>query len=83
VKIRERDKEAVGKWRMMSGMVGLTENRLKRDVPDSLVITTDLGAVGFCYNPETHEEKHPKDTFVIRLTSGQMKEIGEKALKAD
>ena len=62
-------------------MMGLTENRLKRDIPDALVMTTDLGAVGFCYNPETHAGKHPKNTFVVKLTGEQMDEIRDKALK--
>ncbi len=62
-------------------MVGLTEVSLKREVPDALVITTDLGAVGFCYNPETHAGKHPRDTFVVRLTRDQMDEIRTNALK--
>ena len=63
-------------------MVGLTENRLKRDIPDALVMATDLGAVGFCYNPETHAGKHPGNTFVIKLTREQIDEIRCRALKA-
>jgi hypothetical protein len=64
--------------------VGLTENRLKRDIdiPDALVMTTDLGAVGFCYKPETHMGKHPGNAFVIKLTREQMDEIRDEALKA-
>ena len=63
-------------------MAGLTENRLRRDIPDALVVTTDLGAVGFCYNPETHMGKHPKDTFIVKLTPEQMDELRDRALKA-
>ncbi len=63
-------------------MAGLTETRLRREVPDALVMTTDLGAVGFCYDPQTHAGKHPPDTFVVKLTREQMDEIKAKALKA-
>jgi hypothetical protein len=63
-------------------MAGLTEDRLKRDIPDALVMTSDLGAVGFCYNPETHMGKHPRDTFIVKLTSEQMDEIRDKAQEA-
>lgn len=66
----------------MVATVGLTENRLKRDIPDALVMTTDLGAVGFCYSPENHLGKHPGNTFVIKLTQEQKDEIRDKALKA-
>lgn len=62
--------------------MGLTERRLRRDVPDALVVTSDLGAVGFCYNPETHVGKHPADTFIVKLSSEQMDELRDKALKA-
>ncbi len=62
-------------------MAGLTESRTKRGIPDALVMTKDLGAVGFCYNPETHVGKHPADTFVVKLTSRQMREIGLRALE--
>jgi hypothetical protein len=72
--------------RMMSdggiNMVGITETRLRRDIPDALVMTSDLGAVGFCYNPETHMGKHPRDTFIVKLTPEQMDEIRGKARKA-
>jgi hypothetical protein len=61
--------------------VGLTEDRLKRETPDALVITTNLGAVGFCYNPETHMGKHPGNTFVVKLKREQMDEIRDKAMK--
>ncbi len=60
-------------------MVGLTEARLRRDIPDALVMTSDLGAVGFCYNPEAHMGKHPRDTFIVKLTPEQMDEIRDKA----
>ncbi len=63
-------------------MAGLTEGRPKRDVPDALVISSDLGAVGFCYSPQTHDGKHPKDTFVVKLTVEQMDEIRDKAQTA-
>lgn len=66
----------------MVAMVGLTENRLKRDIPDALVVTADLGAVGFCYNPETHAGKHPENTFVVKLAREQIDEIRCKALEA-
>ncbi len=62
-------------------MTGLTEERLRRAIPDALVVTTDLGAVGFCYEPETHLGKHPRDTFVVKLTDGQMDEIRRQALQ--
>jgi len=62
-------------------MTSLAENFLKREIPDALVITGDLGAVGFCHNPEAHAGKHPRGTFVVRLTREQMDEIRAKALK--
>lgn len=63
-------------------MTGLTERRLRRDIPDALIMTIDLGSVGFCYSPETHMGKHPTDTFVVKLFPAQMDEIRDKALKA-
>jgi hypothetical protein len=62
-------------------MVGLTESGTKRGIPDALVMTKDLGAVGFCYSPETHAGKHPADTFVVKLTRRQMREIALRALE--
>ncbi len=63
-------------------MVGLTEERLKRGVPDALVVTYDLGAVGFCYNPKAHAGKHPGDTFIVMLTPAQKEEIEVRAVDA-
>ena len=63
-------------------MVGLTETRLRREIPDALVMTSDLGAVGFCCNPETHMGKHQRDTFIVKLTTEQMDEVRDKAQKA-
>ncbi len=40
-----------------------------------------MGAVGFCYEPETHLGKHPSDTFVLKLTDMQRDEIRRKALQ--
>lgn len=62
--------------------VGLTEDRFRRDIPDALVMTTNLGVVGFCYNPESHTGKHPNDAFIVHLTLEQMAEIRDKAQKA-